>query len=73
MAPVPPFKNQGFSNWLNNNGDMLLQSGLGLLSGKTGTEQAALGHLNLRGITGRGNKPETDAPAFFQSPHEPVK
>ncbi|UXS31359.1 hypothetical protein FY152_04320 [Agrobacterium tumefaciens] len=43
MAPVPPFKNQGFGSWLNNNGDALLQSGLGLLSGKTGTEQAALG------------------------------
>ncbi len=51
MASNPLFGGQGFGNWLNNNSDMLLQSGIGLLSGATPQEQiagAALGVANVR-------------------------
>jgi hypothetical protein len=51
MVSNPLFGGQGFGNWLNSNGDMLLQSGIGLLSGATPQEQvagAALGVANVR-------------------------
>lgn len=51
MALFPDFKTTNAGGWLNRNGDMLLQSGIGLLSGANPQEQvagAALGVANVR-------------------------